>query len=197
MLHACCLPCPPFCLGTPPTLSVLGPPRQPPVLPGPPCQPHVLPGPPSAPRSAWARPQQPPARPRWEQLFHRSTRGPRCPALPSALQALCHLLAFSRKGSPFSASGPARLASRPRSLRRRTGFQRLQGSLLTGTRHFPWSPQPVPRAHPPHGFSPPVSPRSTSTRAIYSVKSMPDLTLKIKEIKSEHIGQTDLQTWEK
>ena len=144
----------------------------------PPSAPRSAWAPPTDPRSAWAHPQQPPARPRWEQLSHRSARGPRCPALPSTLQALCHLLAFSWKGSPFSTSSPPRLASRPRSPRRRTGFQRPQGSLLSGTRHFPRRPQP--RARPPHGFSAPVSPCGTSTHAIYSVKSMPDLTLKSK-----------------
>ena len=107
---------PTFCLGPPVSpMFCLGPP---------PSAPRSAWAPPTAPRSAWARPQQPPARPRWEQLSHRSARGPRCPALPSALQALCHLLAFSWKGSPFSASSPPRLASRPRSPRRRTGFQR-------------------------------------------------------------------------
>lgn len=55
----------------------------------------------------------------------------------------------------------------------------------------------MPRAHPPHSFSQPVGSRSTSTGAVYSVKSMPDLTLKIEEIKSKHSGQTDPQTWEK
>lgn len=206
VLHACCLPCPPFSLGPPASAPQPAPISLPFCL-GPPPRlstPFRLSPPPSAPQPGPVSPsfcldlpRQPPAWPRLEQLSPRSKRGPRCPALPSALQALCHLLAFSSKGAPFlglwplPAWPPAPVASAgapplPR-------FQRPQGSLLTGTRHFPRRPQPVPRAHPPHSFSQPVGSRSTSTGAVYSVKSMPDLTLKIEEIKSKHSGQTDLK----